>query len=64
MCNFVEMQNLPFRKPVKVNWRYDEDGNKVRVSERTGRIIPISVMEEETYDYKLKKAYVGKKLAC
>ncbi|KAK6624574.1 hypothetical protein RUM44_011433 [Polyplax serrata] len=48
-------------KPVKVNWRYDEDGNKVRVSERTGRIIPISVMEEETYDYKLKKAYVEQK---
>ncbi|XP_033750501.1 probable 39S ribosomal protein L24, mitochondrial [Pecten maximus] len=29
------------RKPTEFEWRYSEDGEKVRVSKRTGRIIPI-----------------------
>ncbi|KAL3217020.1 hypothetical protein MRX96_032674 [Rhipicephalus microplus] len=44
-------------KPTKVEWRYTEDGEKVRVSVRSGRIIPIPLMAEETYDYKSKSAY-------
>ncbi|XP_059172726.1 large ribosomal subunit protein uL24m-like [Physella acuta] len=28
-------------QPTQVEWRYDEDGNRVRVSVRSGRIIPI-----------------------
>ncbi|XP_065297655.2 large ribosomal subunit protein uL24m [Dermacentor albipictus] len=44
-------------KPTKVEWRYTEDGEKVRVSVRSGRILPIPLMAEETYDYKLKGAY-------
>lgn len=33
----------PFsRKPTAVQWRYTEEGERVRVSTRTGRIIPLS----------------------
>ncbi|XP_055387671.1 probable 39S ribosomal protein L24, mitochondrial [Condylostylus longicornis] len=39
-------------------WRYTEEGEKVRVSKRSGRIIPIPSSNEETYDYKTKSAYV------
>ncbi|EEB17662.1 mitochondrial 50S ribosomal protein L24, putative [Pediculus humanus corporis] len=48
-------------KPTKILWRYDEKGEKVRVSERTGRIIPMPLLEEETYDYKTKQTYQEKK---
>lgn len=44
-------------KPTKVEWRYTEDGEQVRVSVRSGRIVPIPLMAEETYDYKSKSAY-------
>ncbi|CAL1539223.1 unnamed protein product [Lymnaea stagnalis] len=29
-------------QPTEVEWRYDDDGNRVRVSLRSGRVIPIS----------------------
>jgi len=45
-------------KPTTVVWRYTEDGEKVRVSKRTGRIIPIPALAHETYDYKVKSAYL------
>ncbi|XP_050690506.1 probable 39S ribosomal protein L24, mitochondrial [Eriocheir sinensis] len=44
-------------KPCKAEWRYTEEGEKVRVSTRTGRIIPIPKMAEETPDYKTKATY-------
>lgn len=47
------------RKPATVEWRYTEEGEKVRVSARTGRIIPLPNQAEETYDYKIKAAYQG-----
>lgn len=40
------------------DWRYTEEGEKVRVSMRTGRIIPLPKTIEETVDYKSKKAYI------
>ena len=46
-------------KVTKVEWRYTDDGERVRVSLRTGRIIPMPTMAEETYDYKDPKAYLG-----
>lgn len=46
------------RKPAKIEWRYTEEGEKVRVSLRTGRIIPIPPSHEETIDYKSPAAYV------
>lgn len=39
-------------------WRFTEEGEKVRVSSRTGRIIPIPATHDETHDYKSKAAYV------
>lgn len=44
-------------KPTKIEWRYTEEGEKVRVSSRTGRIIPVPAATEETKDYKTKATY-------
>lgn len=49
-----------FRKPTQVEWRYDEEGNRVRVSLRSGKILPIPAEEEETLYYKTLKSYIGK----
>jgi len=38
-------------------WRYTETNERVRVSLRTGRVIPIPVQAEETYDYKSVTGY-------
>ncbi|XP_032663945.1 probable 39S ribosomal protein L24, mitochondrial [Odontomachus brunneus] len=40
-----------------IEWRYTEDGNHVRISTRTGRIIPIPHSSMETKDYKSPKLY-------
>lgn len=40
-----------------IEWRYTESGDHVRVSLRTGRIIPIPHSSEETIDYKSKSTY-------
>ncbi|XP_050527554.1 probable 39S ribosomal protein L24, mitochondrial [Daktulosphaira vitifoliae] len=40
-----------------VEWRFTENGERVRVSTRTGKIIPIPSMSIETYDYKTPKTY-------
>ncbi|XP_014663968.1 PREDICTED: probable 39S ribosomal protein L24, mitochondrial [Priapulus caudatus] len=44
-------------KVTEVEWRYTEEGKRVRVSTRTGRILPLSAMAEETRDYKTKSTY-------
>ncbi|XP_015177156.1 PREDICTED: probable 39S ribosomal protein L24, mitochondrial [Polistes dominula] len=41
----------------KIEWRYTEKGEKVRVSVRTGRIIPIPESALETIDYKTPHLY-------
>lgn len=41
----------------QIEWRYKEDGEKVRISLRSGRIIPIPISSEETIDYKSLKLY-------
>ncbi|CAN7943108.1 unnamed protein product, partial [Ixodes hexagonus] len=51
-------------KPTQVEWRYTEEGKKVRVSARTGRILPIPLMAEETIDYKSKQTYFGEFALC
>lgn len=43
--------------PTDYEWRYDDDGNRVRVSTRTERIIPIPEQAYETIDYVDKSAY-------
>ncbi|XP_077286801.1 mitochondrial ribosomal protein L24 [Arctopsyche grandis] len=41
-----------------IEWRFTEEGEKVRVSKATSRIIPIPKQAFETYDYKSKNSYV------
>lgn len=43
--------------PTDIEWRYDDDGNRQRVSIRTERIIPIPKAAYETIDYVEKSAY-------
>lgn len=43
--------------PTEVEWSWTEEGDKVRVSKRSGRIIPMSKRVEETYQYKNKLLY-------
>ncbi|XP_018019169.1 probable 39S ribosomal protein L24, mitochondrial isoform X2 [Hyalella azteca] len=45
------------KKPTKIEWRYTEQGERVRVSLRSERVIPIPIMDEETVDYKTKSVY-------
>lgn len=33
------------RKPTEVEWRYTEEGERVRVSLRSGRIIPLPLQQ-------------------
>lgn len=45
------------RQPTTGEWRFDEDGNEVRVSVRTEREIPIPMDAYRTYDYKSQNTY-------
>ncbi len=49
-----------FRKPCTIEWRYTGEGELVRVSTRSGRIIPKSPAWEETADYAKKSTYKRK----
>jgi len=40
-----------------VEFRFTEAGERVRVSSRTGKIIPIPSLANQTYDYKTPKTY-------
>lgn len=44
-------------RPTAIEWRFTENGERVRVSTRTGRIIPFPASMEETIDYKMKATY-------
>lgn len=46
---------------IQIEWRYTEDGERVRISSRTGRILPIPSEAYETIDYKTPSAYVENK---
>lgn len=43
--------------PTEFEWRYDDSGNRVRVSTRTERVIPIPSLAYETADYLEKESY-------
>ncbi|XP_033334262.2 mitochondrial ribosomal protein L24 [Megalopta genalis] len=45
-------------KSTPIEWRYTEEGEHVRVSARTGRIIPIPEGSKETIDYKKPEVYI------
>ncbi|KYN41527.1 putative 39S ribosomal protein L24, mitochondrial [Trachymyrmex septentrionalis] len=40
-----------------IEWRFTEDGQRIRVSMKSGRIIPIPVTSQETIDYKFRQLY-------
>lgn len=44
-------------KPTEVEWRYSEQGEKVRVSKRTGRVIPTTREADELEDFVLPADY-------
>jgi len=41
----------------EVEWRYTEDGERVRVSKRSGRILPIPEMAKATADFMAPESY-------
>ena len=49
-------------QPTDVEWRFTEDGERIRVSTRSGSIIPKPTKSEETVDYKHKSNYVEHKV--
>lgn len=51
--------NIFFRLPCEIQWRYTEKGEKVRVSVRSGRIVPVPIVARETYDFKTPTSYEG-----
>lgn len=54
------LKNANYSKGTSIEWRYTDEGQRVRVSQRTGRIIPISkTTEDETEDMVLKSRYIG-----
>jgi len=48
-------------KPAEVEWRYTEAGERVRVSLRSGTVIPVPSKAAETIDYKTRSKYVASK---
>lgn len=57
VTNQVALVDPSDNKITNMEWRYTEEGERVRVSTRTGRIIPIPIKAEETIDYKTKATY-------
>lgn len=51
---------LILRSPCDIEWRVRESGEEIRVSTRTGRIIPIPHDAQEMEDGVLPQAYSGK----
>ena len=43
----------------EVEWRYTEDGERVRVSRRSGRILPIPEVAKATADYMAPESYTA-----
>jgi len=54
----VKLVDAKDNQPTEVEWRYTEGGERVRVSVRTGRLLPIPILDEETPQYKTKDTYI------
>lgn len=52
-----------YRKPCTIEWRYTAEGELVRVSTRSGRIIPKAPTWEESSDYAKKSTYKRKEFS-
>ncbi|EFX78541.1 probable 39S ribosomal protein L24, mitochondrial [Daphnia pulex] len=57
VTNEVALVDPSDDKGTKVEWRFTEQGEKVRVSQRTGHIIPIPLSASETIDFKTRAGY-------
>ncbi|XP_063709989.1 large ribosomal subunit protein uL24m [Culicoides brevitarsis] len=57
VTNQVKLVDPSDLAATEIEWRYTEEGEKVRVSTRTGRVIPIPEASKETIDYKDKRLY-------
>merc|ERR1712137_609371 len=57
VTNEVALVDPTDRRGTAIEWRYTEQGQKVRVSKRTGYIIPIPESADETIDFKIKSGY-------
>nr|CAG4652032.1 EOG090X0ADH [Triops cancriformis] len=57
VTNQVALVDPSDNKPTSVEWRYTEQGDRVRVSVRTGRILPVPQAAEETIDFKSRANY-------
>ncbi|XP_055683985.1 probable 39S ribosomal protein L24, mitochondrial [Lutzomyia longipalpis] len=60
VTNQVKLVDPADLQATEIEWRYTEEGDKVRVSTRTGRIVPIPKEHEETHDYKSRGTYMEK----
>uniref|UniRef100_U5EWJ8 Large ribosomal subunit protein uL24m n=1 Tax=Corethrella appendiculata TaxID=1370023 RepID=U5EWJ8_9DIPT len=61
VTNQVKLVDPSDLQGTDIEWRFTEEGEEVRVSARTGRIIPIPKTEtDETVDYKSKSTYIDK----
>ena len=49
-------------KPTDVEWRFTEEGERVRVSLRSGRVIPLPSGSHELEDFVNPDTYQGKQL--
>lgn len=58
VTNQVKLVDPTDLQTTDIEWRFTEEGEKVRVSKRTGRILPIPKAHEETKDYKSKSLYI------
>lgn len=58
VTNQVKLVDPSDLLPTDIEWRFTEEGERVRVSTRTGRIIPIPKQHSETADYKEKRIYI------
>ncbi|XP_054277721.1 probable 39S ribosomal protein L24, mitochondrial [Macrosteles quadrilineatus] len=58
VTNEVALVDPNDMKPADIEWRYTEEGQRVRVSLRSERIIPVPVEARETLDYKEKHLYL------
>ncbi|XP_011707203.1 PREDICTED: probable 39S ribosomal protein L24, mitochondrial [Wasmannia auropunctata] len=54
----VQLVDPSDMQAASIEWRYTEDGQRVRISVRSGRVIPIPVSSQETIDYKIPRLYV------
>lgn len=57
----VQLVDPEDNKPTTVDWQYTEDGEKVRVSKRTGRIVPLPPAYHEYPDGTIPEYYVASK---